>query len=216
MNENNFAEGYAIGRDTADDGMFGGNGMWWILIFLLFGYGGFGFGGGHINPATSADIQRGFDTSAVINKLDGITTGLCDGFYAVNTGMLNGFAGVNSAISNLGYEMERCCCETNRSIDGVRYDLATSTCDIKNAIHNETARILDYLTTEKISSLQLENQALKFQASQSAQNALLIANSDAQTAELIRRLGRDVPVPSYLVPNPNCCYTATNACGCAI
>ena len=30
--------------------------------------------------ATQADIQRGFDTQAVISKLDGISNGLCDGF----------------------------------------------------------------------------------------------------------------------------------------
>ena len=44
------------------------------------------------------------------------------------------------------------------------------------------------------------------------------ANQEAQTAELIRRLGRDCPVPAYVVPNPNCCYNANvtfgNGCGC--
>jgi hypothetical protein len=226
MYENNsFAEGYAIGRDSNGygDGMFGGNGCWWILLLFLFGWGGngFGFGGGHMmNYATTGDVQRGFDTSAMLGKLDGITNGLCDGFYALNTGLLNGFNGVNLNLCNLSHEISDCCCATQRAIADVRYDLATNTCDIKNTIHNETGRILDYLTSEKISSLQLENQALKFQASQTAQNSLLIANNDAQTAELIRRLGRDVPVPAYVVPNPNCCYTmpypatATTGCGC--
>ena len=162
--------------------------------------------------ATSADVQRGFDTSAVTNKLNGLENGLCDGFYAVNTSLLNGFSGVNSNIAHLGYELQHCCCETNRNIDGLRYDLATSTCDIKNAIHDGTSRVIDYLTSEKISSLQLENQALRFQASQTAQNSFIAANQDAQTAELIRRLGRD-PVAAYVVPNPYGCYT-TNTCGC--
>ena len=66
---------------------------------------------------------------------------------------------------------------------------------------------MDYLTQNQIENLRSENQALKFQASQSAQNAFITANQEAQTAELIRRLGRDVPVPAYMVPNPNCCYT---------
>ena len=227
MYENSsFAEGYAIGRDSNNgygDGMFGG-GMWswWIIILLLFGwgggYGGFGgFNGGACMTglATSADVQRGFDTSAVTNKLNGLENGLCDGFYAVNTSLLNGFSGVNSNIAHLGYELQNCCCTTQRALDGVRYDLATSTCDIKNAIHDGTSRVIDYLTSEKISSLQLENQALRFQASQANQNAYFAANQEAQTAELIRRLGRDVPVPAYVVPNPNCCYpTSTCGCGC--
>lgn len=225
MYENSsFAEGYAIGRDSNNgygDGMFGGGAWgWWIIILLLFGwgggYGGFGgFNGGACMTglATSADVQRGFDTSAVTNKLNGLENGICDGFYAVNTSLLNGFSGVNSNIAHLGYELQNCCCTTQRAIDGVRYDLATSTCDIKNAIHDGTSRVIDYLTSEKISSLQLENQALRFQASQVAQNSFIAANQDAQTAELIRRLGRDVPVPAYVVPNPNCCYP-TNICGC--
>ena len=28
-----------------DDGMFGGNSAWWIIVLLLFGWGGRGFGG---------------------------------------------------------------------------------------------------------------------------------------------------------------------------
>lgn len=226
MYENSsFAEGYAIGRDSNNcygDGMFGGGAWsWWIIILLLFGwgggYGGFGgFRGGECMTglATSADVQRGFDNSAVIGKLNGLENGLCDGFYAINTGLLNGFAGVNMNICNLSHEISDCCCATQRAIDSVNYNIATSTCDIKNAINASTTRVIDYLTTEKISSLQLENQALKFQASQTAQNAFISANQEAQTAELIRRLGKDCPVPAYVVPNPNCCYPTTNTCGC--
>ena len=74
------------------------------------------------------------------------------------------------------------------------------------------------MTNDKIATLQAENQSLKFAASQSAQNAFITANQEAQTAELIRRLGRDCPVPAYVVPNPNCCYnpqvTFSNGCGC--
>ena|GEM_PF-4065234 len=69
---------------------WGGDGGWlWIIVVfaLLFGWGNGGFGGwggnnggGYVaTAATQADIQRGFDNSAVISKLDGITNGLCDG-----------------------------------------------------------------------------------------------------------------------------------------
>lgn len=228
MYENSsFAEGYAIGRDSTNgygNGFFGGDWGWIILLLLAFGWGGNGFGfGGYgggcmTGLATSADIQRGFDTSAVLGKLDGITNGLCDGFYGLNTSLLTGFNGVNLNLCNLSHEISDCCCATQKSISELNYNIATSTCDIKNAINDSTNHILGYLTNEKISSLQLENQALKFQASQTAQNAFITANQEAQTAELIRRLGRDCPVPAFVVPNPNCCYptATTNACGCAI
>ncbi len=95
--------------------------------------------------------------------------------------------------------------------------MATDTCAVQNTIqnatrdllenqNNNTKAILDFLTQDKIATLQAENQTLKFAASQQAQNAYIAANQEAQTAELIRRLGRDCPVPAYVVPNPNCCY----------
>ena len=59
---------------------------------------------------------------------------------------------------------------------------------------------------DKYQAALAENQALKFQASQTAQNAFITANQEAQTAELLRRLGRDCPIAAYVVPNPNCCY----------
>lgn len=111
------------------------------------------------------------------------------------------------------------------SIQNVRYDMATQDCATRNLIQSSTRditdnanantrAILDFLTQDKIASLTAENQSLKFQASQSAQNAFITANQSAQTAELIRRLGADCPVPAYMVPNPYCCYDNRSSCGC--
>ena len=108
----------------------------------------------------------------------------------------------------------------------MNYNLATQACETRNTIQNTTRdiidnanansrAILDFLTQDKIATLTAENQSLKFAASQSAQNAFITANQEAQTAELIRRLGRDCPIPAYVVPNPNCCYpyNTQSACG---
>lgn len=140
-----------------DNGGAWGDGGWlWIIVVfaLLFGWGnngwggfGGGNGGGYVaSAATQADIQRGFDNQAVISKLDGITNGLCDGFYAVNNGMLTGFNGINTNILQTGYGIQQaindntvsgmqntnaiqstlcnmaaqnasCCCETQRQIE---------------------------------------------------------------------------------------------------
>lgn len=107
------------------EGFGGGSWMWLILVFFLFGNGGFGFGGNRAN-----EIQQGFDTAEVTRKLDGITNGLADGFYAQNTTMLTNFGNISS-------QMAQCCCETNRNIDAVRYENAKNTCDITTAIHAE-------------------------------------------------------------------------------
>ena len=197
-------------------GLFGGGDGSWLAILFLFaifgwGRGGFGGGGGCYAPcATQADVRAAVDQQTLISKLDQQTYGIADATYALNNAISSGFHGV-----------DKCCCETQRLIErgfaDTNYNLATQFCETRNAIHNSTRdivdnqncntrAILDFLTQDKISSLQAENQTLRFQASQSAQNAFITANQEAQTAELIRRLGRDCPVPAYVVPNPNCCY----------
>ena len=146
---------------------------------------------------------------------------LCQGFNGVNTAMLQGFNGVERGQADLGYRLQDCCCQTQRAIDNVNYNMATNTCAIQNTIQNttrdvldsnnaNTRAILDFLTQDKISALQAENQTLKLAASQSAQNSYLAAMSEAQTAELIRRLG-PAPIPAYQVPAP---YPYANGNGC--
>ena len=156
------------GNNRDNDGMWG-NGAWWIVILLIFGWGGFGNNGwggnGAGNGYTDAAIQRGFDNQAVISKLDGITNGLCDGFYAVNNSMLTGFNGINTNIMQTGYgiqqainadtianmqntnalqtQLANCCCETREAIQGVNYNMATNTCALQNAMNNNTRDIIE-------------------------------------------------------------------------
>ena len=220
------------GTSGNGNGLFGGDSWAWIIVLLLlFGWGGNGgFGGfGGFGGGGYSEVQRGFDHNSVINKLDGLTYGLSDSTYALNNAISGGFHSVQSQLAD-------CCCATQRAIDGVNFNMAKGFCDLGNVINSSTRdilesnnantrAILDFLTNDKISTLQAENQSLKFQASQAAQNAFITANQEAQTAELIRRLGADCPVPAYVVPNPNCCYNplgfnfgngyGTSGCGCA-
>lgn len=241
----------ATGNGRNNDGMFGGDGSWWIIVLFIFaffgwgnnGWGNNGNGGGYAaTAATQADIQRGFDNSAVISKLDGINSGLCDGFYAMNNGMLTGFNGINTNIMQTGFgiqqainadtvanmqntnalqaQLANCCCETREAIQGINYNMAQNTCALQNTMNNSTRdildnqnsntrAILDYLCQKETADLRAENQALKLAASQSAQNAYIAANQEAQTAELIRRIN-PMPVPSYVVPAPY----PYSGCGC--
>ena len=238
----------AVTKNNGNNGMFG-NDWAWIVILLLFGYGGFGFGGRGFGGfgggfgggcgsscATQADLAAGFNNSAVLSSLNdlklgqaGIQQTMCQGFNGLNTTVLQGFNGVERGFCDISHQLSDCCCTTQRAIDGVNYNLATQACETRNTIQNSTRdiidnanansrAILDFLTNDKIATLTAENQNLKFAASQSAQNAYISASQEAQTAELIRRLGRDCPVPAYVVPNPNCCYNANvtfgNGCGC--
>ena len=218
------------------------------------GFGGFGGGfgggrGGYAEPcATQADVRAAVDQQTLISKLDQQTYGLADSTYSLNNSITNGFHGVDNAICNLGYQTQsgfnglsaqlaQCCCDNRAAISEVRYDMATQACDTRNLIQSttrdiidgqnaSTRAILDFLTTDKIASLQAENQSLKLAASQSNQNAVLMAAMDANKAEILRRTGAECPTAAYIVQPPtpvtfptNCCgqfsgYGYNNGCGC--
>lgn len=145
-----------------------GSWLWFlIVVFAIFGGWGNGFGGfgGGTNGGVGSEIQRGFDNQAVISKLDGISNGLCDGFYAMNNSMLTGFNGINTNIMQTGYgiqqavnadtvanmqntnalqsQLANCCCETREAIQGVNYNMATNACALQNTMNNNTRDIID-------------------------------------------------------------------------
>ena len=225
------------GNNGRNNGAFGDD-AWWIIILLLCGWGngGFGFGGGRGEGTTREEISYGFDMNGLESGIRGIQQGLCDGFYAVNTGMLTGFNGVQSALcqgfsgvndaitqstiadmqsdfglqtainnatvgitaqlTNMAAENAACCCDIKTAI-------ANSTRDIIDSNNAGVRSILDFLTNDKIATLTAENQSLKFAASQAAQNSYLV-----------NALRDPCPIPAYVVPNPNCCYTPNYSFGC--
>lgn len=220
------------------NGGFGWGGDWasWIILFLIFGMFGWGngFGGGFGgNGGTNGPGFQGWATRADINEGFALN-GLQNGQNSIRDAVSNGFHGVDNAVCTLGYQtqqgfnalgaqMAQCCCDTQRAIDGVNYNMATQACDTRNTIQNSTRdiidnanansrAILDFLTQDKITTLQAENQSLKLAASQANQNSYLTATLDAQTNELIRRIN-PMPIPAYQVPNPYA-GCGCNPCGC--
>lgn len=229
----NLSDIAAVTRDGDGMFGGGGNSGWWIILLFLFaGWGrGFGgFGGGVENPATQADVRAAVDQQTLISKLDQQTYGLADSTYALNNSLMSGFHGMDNAICTLGYQtqqgfndiahrMSDCCCETQRLIErgfcDTNYNMAThasntqraicdSTRDIIDANNAGVRSILDFLTQDKIATLQADNQALRLAASQAKQNAYLVN-------EL-----RPCPIPAYTVANPYCCtgyYGNYGGCG---
>ena len=192
--------------------------------------------------ATTNDVAVGFNNSAVLNNLNdlklgqaGIQQSLCQCCNGINQAInTNGYE-TRLAMNGLSAQLADCCCGIQRSIDGVNYNMAKNTCDITNAIHNSSRDIIDNQNAnyraihdelvankieaknERIAELQQQVNALNLAQSQANQNAYLTATMDANTAELIRKLGRDCPIPAFVVPNPNCCYNTyntCNSCGC--
>lgn len=205
-----FAEGYAIGRDTAHNGyygngMFGGDWSWWIIILLIFGWGngnGFGFGNGGANMAgyeigrlaTTNDVASGFNNSAVLANQRELQLSTQSGFANVQQTLCQGFSGVNTAILQTGNaiqaQLASCCCDLKSLGLENRYLNERQTCDLITNANQNTQRIIDYLNCEKVSALQAENAALTAQLSQ-----------NAQTRTLIDTL-RPTAIPAYITCSP--------------
>ena len=230
-------------RGCNDNGAFGYGAEWilWLVIILAIFNGGWGFGGfgggcgngGFNSPVgqgglTRADVDAALSTQGIESGITGIGTQLC-----------NGFNSVNSNISNLGYNLQNCCCDLKQGLGEVNYNLAAQTNILQNTVNNNgtaiqqalntgfrdvidaqnagTQRIVDMITQDKIQSLQTDLQSAQLQLSNAA-----------QTNNIVNAL-RPTPVPSYPVMSPytsiinptgftfgvnNGCGCGYNACGC--
>lgn len=211
-------------------GFGNGNDWWILLFLLWGrnGWGNQGGGncGANATCATPADVNAAVDQQTLISKLDQQTYGIADATFALNNTITNGFsqaelsrcnqqAALMQQLFGMQSSADKCCCETQRLMErgfaDTNYNLAQQFCDtryqaerntrdiIDNANCN-TRAILDFLNQSKIDTLQQENQTLRLQASQAAQNTYLINQL------------RPSPVPAYTVANPYCC--APSPCGC--
>lgn len=229
------APAYSAGGYGGNGSMWGGDWSAWIILFLIWGAFGGGWGngfGGGFGGANGPGFQ-GYATRSDINEgfaLNGLQTGQSGILSAVT----NGFHSVDNAICNLGYQLQDCCCQTQRAVDGMNYNMATQACDTRNTIQSSTRDIIDNanansrailqaLNDNYVRQLENENQSLKLAASQSNQNAVLMAAMDANKAEILRRTGAECPTPAYVVqppqpvtfPNFGCgCGSCSGGCGC--
>lgn len=223
--------------NNRNDGMWGDGGWWIILLFLVFGWGGYGFGGGFgggnavagMTPwATQADVRAAVDQQTLISKIDQQTYGMADSFNSLNNTLNNNFRTIDSAICTLGYQNQQgfneiahqisdCCCTTQRAIDGVNYNMATQSNAIQNAMCNNTRDVIDNANANSRAILDfLVNDKLTTLQSEN-QNLKLAASQAEQNQYLVSQL-RPSPIPAYTVMNPYCCGTgyttySNNGCG---
>lgn len=218
------------GNTRNNDG-FGGDGCWWIILFLLFGmfgWGGYGFGGGYNGGGTNTPGFQGFATRSDIDAALA-TQGIESGITGIGTQLCNGFNSVNSNIAGLGSQLATCCCDIRQSVSDVNYNLAAQTNILQNTVNNNgtaiqqalntgfrdvidaqnagTQRIIDTITQDKIQSLQTELQSAQLQLS-----------NVAQTNNIINAL-RPTPVPAYITCSPyqavyGCNTGCNTGCGC--
>ncbi len=243
---------YAMGQDNGrcnnNNGGWGDGWMGLIAFAMIFGgwggggWGGFGGGYGGGAYPVEAILQRSLDTQTIIGKLDGVTQGLCDGFYAQS----NAISGLGTTVMqtasqaelarcqqqaalmqqlyNMGYQQKDCCCETQRLIErtscDAAYAAATNAANIIQNAHNDTDRVIAKLDAmemarkdETITALRGQVQALNLAQSQANQNAAIGAMISASEATILRRTGAECPSAAYLVNPPTPVNFPTNGCG---
>ena len=158
------------GNDNGN-GWADGSEAWLILLFLLFGWGRNGFGGGYGGGqgGVGENYVLATDFATIERKLDGINNGICDSTFALNNTINTGFFGVQNALCqgfnglNVAYlqgtnsiqnQLSSCCCDIRaelangfctigRGIDGINYNAAMNTNAIQQTLCNNTRDIIE-------------------------------------------------------------------------
>lgn len=152
-------------------------------------------------------MNQGFaGLNTVINNS---TSNIQQDLNSINIANMQNTNAITAQLNALGAQQADCCCSTQRQLErgfaDLGYNLATQECQTRQAINDSTRdivdnqnagvrSILDFLTQDKIATLQAENQSLKFAASQANQNSYLVNTL------------RPCPIPAYIQPNPFCNY----------
>lgn len=171
-------------------GDFGGSGWWIILLFLFMG-----FGGNNAAGFVNADVQRGFDQSAVMGGMSNIQNGITAGFGDLQTSLCGGFAGVNAAISNgfaqaeIGENARQMAnmqqlFALQTQISGTQTTVQSEGAATRAAILEQTNAILDKLCQQEVEQLRAANVTLQNQLNMANLNASQVA----QTQQIIAAL----------------------------
>lgn len=250
----------AVTRNNDGNDGFGGNNGWWVLIILFALFGGWGnnrnnggrngsgettvivppmmggYGMGTSASFTDAAVQRGFDNQTVVQKLDGISNGICslgyDQLAQMNglgtTVMQTGF-GLQQAINDntvagmqntnaLSTQLASCCCDIRGLVKDLMYTMATDTCALKTEIHETGDRLSNQMQwgfnsltqTVKDGFVELQRQNdQRYIAELERKLANCDRSSELQSfASYIVDQVRPTPRPTWNVPNP------WAGCGC--
>ena len=219
----------AYGGGYGNNGMWGDNFLSWIIILLLFGGRGFGFGGlggfggfgglggmlggfgGWGSPyaqgvLTRADINDGFALQNLQNSQTSIKDAVTNGFHGVDTAVCQLGYNTQQGFNNLASQLASCCCETQSAIQGTRYDIATSAAATQNTIQNATRDLMENSNANSRAILQALNdnyvRTLERENSDLRMNAL-ISNSNA-----VNQAARDAQTAELLRRTGHDCPTA--------
>lgn len=199
-------------------GMFGSQNEWivFLIIAMMFGWGGNGFGRNGLGGATGGEVladqfalndlksgQRHID-----DGIRGLERGICDLGYATSQqgsqtreAIGNSTFALKDGLTNLGSKIDNCCCSTKMEIMQNRFDMSKGFCDVitSNNLNTRdilesnnanTQRILDMMTQNELQRLREQNNALTLQVSQANQTRAILDGLKPN------------PIPAYPVMSP--------------
>lgn len=202
--------GAVVGNNRAyNDGMWGGE--WFWIIIILFAFWGNGFG--NRNNGLETDIDTRFLERDIFNTNQNVSTTGCQTQRDVLESRYTNQLG----LTELGANMQNCCCETQKEILQSRYDNALQTntlqaqiseccCNLRAEGLANTQKILDKMCENEINQLRTDLQSAQLQISQLS-----------QTANITNTL-RPFPIPAYITCSPYQSATGYGygyGCGCA-
>ena len=237
---------------TGNNGGFGnwGDGSFWIIVLFLFAlmgnWGGNGFGGnggGAMPYVINNDVQRGFDQSAIMGGITGLSGTVTNGFANAEISRCNGQTNIlqtlagNQMANMQGFydvtsSFQNCCCENRLAVAETKQLISAEAAATRANTDAKVQAVMDKLCQlemdgikqnyeNRISGMQNEIDALRATintsdrlASQNAQTAAILADNANQTSTLEQYL-MPTPRPAWIVQNPNCCQPNYGfGCGC--
>lgn len=140
----------AVTKDN--DGAFGGNAWWVILLFLFWGFNGNGWGnrqgdyGQYATAASQQEILFGQQFGQLNDRLTNIGNGICSLGYEMQRN-------VTTEGRNLSEQLAQCCCENRLATANLAAQIDRQTCDITTAIHAEGEATRSLIQTNEIQAL---------------------------------------------------------------
>ena len=163
-----------------DGGMGGMNGAFWIFALLILANGGIGGWGNNGNTnAIQADVNRGFDnqnlqaqtrdilaavTNGTAQTIAASTQNAANAITAIkdgNASLIREVGNVETALTAMGGENQKCCCEILRAIDNSNFLNAQNTAAINANMTAQTQKVLDAISQNTIRQLRDQVQALQ-------------------------------------------------------
>ena len=242
MNEMMSPADFAAVSGRNNDGMFGGNGAWWIIILFLFAFMGNGWGNGGRNSGAAdnyvlasdfATVQRMISdaTNTLERKLDNNQNGICDLGYAqaqlingVQLGQMQQGYETRDAINGVSRQLAECCCGVKQQIAETNYNLANQANGLSRAIERgfcdtnynmQAQHNATMIAVDKVGDRVVDYlNSARMQDLQAENQALKLAASQAAQNNYLVNTLRPSPAPAYVVQNPYCCNGGGYGYGC--